>query len=93
MDSISNNKPIRALGLCSGGLDSILAALVLRRQEVVVEWITFELPSDLSLEQKNDIAAELANKIGKLADRIHAFKNQVLLDRLILEIELCGSNP
>ncbi len=35
---------IRALGLCSGGLDSILAALVLRRQGIYVEWVTFETP-------------------------------------------------
>ncbi|MDD3082120.1 MAG: hypothetical protein PHW17_07830 [Desulfobacterales bacterium] len=55
--------------------------------------LSFDLPSDLSLEQKDVIAAELANKIGKLAERIHAFKNQALLDRLILEIELCGANP
>ena len=35
---------IRGLGLCSGGLDSILAALVLKKQGVDVEWITFETP-------------------------------------------------
>ena len=35
---------VRALGLCSGGLDSILAALVLRRQGIDVEWVTFETP-------------------------------------------------
>jgi tRNA-uridine 2-sulfurtransferase len=35
---------VRALGLCSGGLDSILSALVLRRQAVAVEWISFETP-------------------------------------------------
>jgi len=35
---------VRALGLCSGGLDSILAALVLRRQGIYVEWVTFETP-------------------------------------------------
>ncbi|NNL41506.1 MAG: tRNA 4-thiouridine(8) synthase ThiI, partial [Desulfobacterales bacterium] len=34
----------RALGLCSGGLDSILAGLVLRRQGIEVEWVTFETP-------------------------------------------------
>jgi len=32
------------LGLCSGGLDSILSALVLRRQGIEVEWVTFETP-------------------------------------------------
>ena len=35
---------IKALGLCSGGLDSILSALVLRKQGIYVEWITFETP-------------------------------------------------
>lgn len=37
-------KIIKALGLCSGGLDSILSALVLRKQGIHVEWITFETP-------------------------------------------------
>jgi len=37
-------KTVRALGLCSGGLDSILSGLVLRRQGIHVEWITFETP-------------------------------------------------
>jgi tRNA U34 2-thiouridine synthase MnmA/TrmU len=35
---------VRALGLCSGGLDSILSALVLKRQGIHVEWISFETP-------------------------------------------------
>lgn len=39
-----NRKKIRGLGLCSGGLDSILSAVVLRNQGVEVEWITFETP-------------------------------------------------
>jgi tRNA U34 2-thiouridine synthase MnmA/TrmU len=34
----------RGLGLCSGGLDSMLAGLVLREQGIQVEWITFETP-------------------------------------------------
>ena len=34
----------RALGLCSGGLDSILAGLVLKKQGVDVTWVTFETP-------------------------------------------------
>jgi len=42
MNSIT--KKVRALGLCSGGLDSILSALVLRQQGVEVEWVTFETP-------------------------------------------------
>jgi tRNA U34 2-thiouridine synthase MnmA/TrmU len=37
-------KKVRALGLCSGGLDSMLAGLVLRKQGIDVEWITFETP-------------------------------------------------
>ena len=41
--NLSSGK-VRALGLCSGGLDSILSALVLKRQGIEVEWITFETP-------------------------------------------------
>ena len=40
----SPQKKVRALGLCSGGLDSMLAGLVLRNQGIGVEWITFETP-------------------------------------------------
>jgi tRNA U34 2-thiouridine synthase MnmA/TrmU len=40
----SQSKKVRALGLCSGGLDSMLAGLVLRDQGIVVEWVTFETP-------------------------------------------------
>jgi tRNA-specific 2-thiouridylase len=45
-DQVSQNDTpkIRALGLCSGGLDSILSALVLKRQGIHVEWISFETP-------------------------------------------------
>jgi tRNA U34 2-thiouridine synthase MnmA/TrmU len=35
---------VRALGLCSGGLDSMLAGLVLREQGIDVAWVTFETP-------------------------------------------------
>ena len=42
MNEIS--RKIKALGLCSGGLDSILSALVLRNQGVEVAWITFKTP-------------------------------------------------
>lgn len=41
---ISDQKKVRALGLCSGGLDSRLAAVVLRDIGIEVEWITFETP-------------------------------------------------
>ncbi len=40
----ANQDKIKALGLCSGGLDSILAALVLQKQGIHVEWICFETP-------------------------------------------------
>lgn len=35
---------VKALGLCSGGLDSILSALVLRDQGIAVAWVSFETP-------------------------------------------------
>ena len=35
---------VRALGLCSGGLDSMLSALILRKQGITVEWVSFETP-------------------------------------------------
>jgi tRNA-uridine 2-sulfurtransferase len=35
---------VKGLGLCSGGLDSILSALVLRDQGIDVSWISFETP-------------------------------------------------
>jgi tRNA U34 2-thiouridine synthase MnmA/TrmU len=37
-------KETSALGLCSGGLDSILSALVLREQGIEVAWVSFETP-------------------------------------------------
>ena len=39
-----NKKNVRAIGLCSGGLDSILAGLVLKEQGIDVTWICFETP-------------------------------------------------
>ncbi len=40
----STEKKVRGLGLCSGGLDSMLAGLVLREQGIYVEWIAFTTP-------------------------------------------------
>jgi len=40
----SEKRRVRALGLCSGGLDSMLAGLILRAQGIEVEWIAFETP-------------------------------------------------
>jgi len=39
-----HQKKIKALGLCSGGLDSILSALVLKHQGIDVVWVAFETP-------------------------------------------------
>lgn len=44
MTNQMNSKTVRALGICSGGLDSILSGLVLRNQGIHVEWITFVTP-------------------------------------------------
>jgi len=52
-------KKARALGLCSGGLDSRLAALVLRKQGVAVEWITFSTPFFSSVKAQQ--ASQLLN--------------------------------
>lgn len=41
---ILHPKKVRALGLSSGGLDSILSALVLRDQGIEVAWVSFETP-------------------------------------------------
>ena len=40
----SEKRRVRGLGLCSGGLDSMLSAIVLREQGIEVEWIAFETP-------------------------------------------------
>lgn len=39
-----NKKNIKALGLCSGGLDSILSGLILKNQGIDVTWVSFETP-------------------------------------------------
>jgi tRNA U34 2-thiouridine synthase MnmA/TrmU len=46
MEITTKKKPniIRALGICSGGLDSILSAMVLKEQEIDVTWVHFETP-------------------------------------------------
>ncbi len=40
----TGEKKVRGLGLCSGGLDSMLAGLILRDQGIEVEFVTFETP-------------------------------------------------
>ena len=51
-----NQKKGKGLGLCSGGLDSILSGLVLREQGLHVEWITFETPFFSSEKARNAAA-------------------------------------
>ena len=41
---VKKGRTVRALGLCSGGLDSMLSGLVLREQGIEVEWVSFETP-------------------------------------------------
>lgn len=41
---VENRKAVKGIGLCSGGLDSILSGLVLRKQGIDVTWLTFETP-------------------------------------------------
>lgn len=47
-----SSKKVKALGLCSGGLDSLLSALLLRKQGVDVQWVTFETPFFSSAKAK-----------------------------------------
>ncbi|SMC87585.1 tRNA U34 2-thiouridine synthase MnmA/TrmU, contains the PP-loop ATPase domain [Desulfocicer vacuolatum DSM 3385] len=54
------NKCVRALGLSSGGLDSILAALILKDQGIDVTWITFKTPF---FSPKSAIQASKQNNI------------------------------
>ncbi|MDQ1268832.1 MAG: tRNA-uridine 2-sulfurtransferase [Thermodesulfobacteriota bacterium] len=44
MNPIKITRQVKALGLCSGGLDSILSALILKDQGIDVTWISFETP-------------------------------------------------
>lgn len=43
-EMIKHTNQIKALGLSSGGLDSILSALILKKQNIEVTWITFKTP-------------------------------------------------
>ncbi len=40
----NTSRKIKGLGLCSGGLDSILSALLLKKQGIHVTWVCFETP-------------------------------------------------
>lgn len=53
LDKITRTPRIKALGLCSGGLDSMLSALVLKKQGIEVTWISFETPFFSSESARN----------------------------------------
>ncbi|MBF0224545.1 MAG: tRNA 4-thiouridine(8) synthase ThiI [Desulfobacterales bacterium] len=57
---------VKALGLCSGGLDSILSGVVLKQQGIHVEWISFETPF---------FSAEKAQKASKMTNIPLIIKN------------------
>lgn len=44
MNQLKTTRQIKGLGLCSGGLDSILSALILKQQGIEVTWVNFETP-------------------------------------------------
>lgn len=49
---VNSPKKVKALGLCSGGLDSILSALVLKEQSIDVTWVSFETPFFSSMNSR-----------------------------------------
>jgi tRNA U34 2-thiouridine synthase MnmA/TrmU len=76
-----NHKKGKGLGLCSGGLDSMLSALILREQGIDVEWVTFETPFFSSEKARN------ASKITGIPLSIQPITN-VYLD--MLKAPNCG---
>lgn len=68
---------VRALGLCSGGLDSNLSALVLRKQGIEVEWVAFETPF---FSSKNALRAGEINDIPVRVENITPVYLEMLKD-------------
>ena len=65
-------KTIKGLGLCSGGLDSILSAMVLQNQGIEPTWICFETPFFSSR------AAQKASKQTGIALITHDITNEYM---------------
>lgn len=61
MHTLSKSKQVKALGLLSGGLDSILAAKIVKDLDVEVYGIHFAMPWD---SDKTSVASEAAAQIG-----------------------------
>ena len=74
-------KKTRALGLSSGGLDSMLSALILRHQNIAVEWISFETPF---------FSAEKARQAAKTLDIPITVKNITPVYLEMLRNPPCG---
>jgi len=71
------NEKASALGLCSGGLDSMLAGLVLREQGLRVHWVSFETPFFNAAKARR--ASELTG-IPLTVEPIYPVYMQMLLD-------------
>lgn len=68
---------VKALGLCSGGLDSMLAGLVLREQGIQVHWVSFETPFFSAAKARR--ASEMTG-IPLTVQPIYPIYMQMLLD-------------
>ena len=74
-------KKARGLGLCSGGLDSMLAGLLLREQGLHVEWVTFETPF---------FSAEKARRASKMTGIPLSVQNVTDVYLKMLKAPPCG---
>lgn len=69
MNHITAKHPATALGLYSGGLDSMLAALVLRRAGVAVQVVTFQSPFFAAeAARRSALALELPHHVVELGE-------------------------